>query len=85
MSFVNTIYVSKTDPDSISRMVGELNNQDNYYSDGRYTNFGPDILCKDCNNAHCTYNPIALGMRTPIAVVCNVCKFVYFHSDDVKK
>jgi hypothetical protein len=82
MSF--TIRVSKNDADSVTDMIKQLNNQENYFYDGRYTNFLPNIICKDCDFP-CTYNPIALGMRTPIAVKCFRCNFVYFHHENQTK
>lgn len=73
------IYVSKTDPESIANLNKELQDQSQYFFDGKYTNFAPRILCSDCDNAPCVYNPRPLANLTPIAVVCSVCQHVYFH------
>ncbi|KAA2282972.1 hypothetical protein [Candidatus Nitrosocosmicus sp. SS] len=75
MSFV--IPVSKKDPNSIEIMHTYLKDQSLYGHVGKYYHFLPKIVCTDCDQ-NCSYNPIALGMTTPIAVVCGRCDFVYF-------
>jgi hypothetical protein len=78
----SSIYVSKSDFNSIEKLRKELDNDQRYSM--RHTKgsrirerFVPKVICLDCNNNVCNPGPMPLWHHKPLEIKCNICGFVY--------